>query len=277
VTRVAFVTGASRGIGKASALALAEAGLDVVVTARTAVEGERYDYGSTLASSGARALPGSIARTADEIRARGRRALPIRLDLLDAASLDAAVARVLREWGRIDVLLNNGIYQGPGVMDRLLELPEDALRRVFEGNFFAQLRLTRRVVDHMLERGGGIVIDMSSTAALVDPQAPSGEGGWGFAYGASKSALHRLAGFLHVELGKRGIRAYNVDPGYVATESMREILGENDPIYQQQLRHGSPPEVPAALVAWLATSPEAEALSGQSLHAPSFVRERGLA
>ena len=160
---------------------------------------------------------------------------------LDAASLDAAVARALREWGRIDVLLNNGIYQGPGVMDLLLELPEEALRRVFEGNFFAQLRLTRRVVDHMLERGGGIVIDMSSTAALVDPQAPSGEGGWGFAYGASKAALHRLAGFLHVELGKRGIRAYNVDPGYVATESMREILGENDPIYQQQLRHGSPP------------------------------------
>ena len=276
MTQVAFVTGASRGIGKAASIALAEAGFDVVVTARTVNEGEKYDYGTTAAESAERALPGSIEVTAEEVRKRGRRALPIRLDLLERDTLDAAVAKTLDEWGRIDLLLNNGIYQGAGVMDAFLDLPEDAMRRVFEGNVFAQVHLTRLVLRHMLERGGGTVIDMTSTAATTDPFAPTGEGGWGFAYGASKGALHRMAGFLHVEFGKRGIRAYNVDPGYVATEAQREILGEDDPIYQHQIRHGAPPEVPAAVIAWLATAKEAEELSGQLVFAPGFCRDKQL-
>ncbi|MDJ0849474.1 MAG: SDR family oxidoreductase [Myxococcota bacterium] len=276
MTQVAFVTGASRGIGRAASIALAEAGFDVVVTARTVTEGETYDYGTTAGAPAERALPGSIELTAEEIRKRGRQALPIRLDLLERESLDAAVTKALATWGRIDLLLNNGIYQGAGVMDAFLDLPEDAMRRVFEGNVFAQVHLTRLVVRHMLERGSGTVINMTSTAATTDPFAPTGEGGWGFAYGASKGALHRLAGFLQVELGKRGIRAYNVDPGYVATEAQREILGEDDPIYQHQIRHGAPPEVPAAVIAWLATAQEAEAMGGQLVFAPSFCRDKGL-
>ena len=70
--RVAFVTGASRGIGKASAIALAEAGFDVVVTARTVREGEQYDYGSTREQSRPMSLPGSIELTAEEVRKQGR-------------------------------------------------------------------------------------------------------------------------------------------------------------------------------------------------------------
>ena len=98
------------------------------------------------------------------------------------------------------MLLNNGIYQGPGVMDRFLELSEADLRRVFEGNVFAQLHLTRRVLEPMLERGSGIVINMSSTAGRTSPERPTGEGGWGLAYGTSKGAFHRVAGLLHAEL-----------------------------------------------------------------------------
>lgn len=276
MSQVAFVTGASRGIGKAASLALADAGFDVVVTARTVTEGQKYDYGATAAEPKERALSGSLERTAEEIRTRGRRALPIRLDLLERETLDAAVAETLETWGRIDVLLNNGIYQGAGVMDRFMELPEDAMRRVFEGNVFAPIHLTRRVLRHMLERGRGILINMSSTAGTTDPSAPTGEGGWGFAYGASKGALHRMAGIVQVELGERGIRAYSVDPGYVATEAQREILGADDPIYQHQVAHGAPPEVPAAVIAWLATSPEAEELSGQAIFAPGLCRDKQL-
>jgi len=106
---VAFVTGASRGIGKAGALALADAGYDVVVTARTVKPGDTQHF----AESGRPiALPGSLEETAAEIEKRGQRALPLRLDLLDRKTLDVAVEASLEQWGRIDVLYNNGIYQG---------------------------------------------------------------------------------------------------------------------------------------------------------------------
>lgn len=273
--KVAFVTGASRGLGKASAIALAEVGYDIVVTARTVVEGEKYDYSPTFAHSGARAMPGSIEKTAEEVRKRGREALPIRLDLLDRSSIDAALARTLDEWGHIDLLLNNGIYQGPGVMEPFLALPDDAMKRIFEGNLFAQIHLTQQVVRHMLEQGGGIVINMTSGAALSDPPGPVGRGGWGFAYAASKGAFHRMVGILHVELGKRGVRAYNVNPGYVVTEALRALFGENSDL--DQAHPGAPPEVPARAIAWLASDPGATALAGKTIDAQQLCKERGLA
>jgi NAD(P)-dependent dehydrogenase (short-subunit alcohol dehydrogenase family) len=277
VTKVAFVTGASRGIGRAGALALADAGYDVVVAARTVRAGDRFDYGSTVSEAGTeRALPGSIEEAAEEIEKRGRRALPIRLDLTERATLDAAVDETLHRWGRIDVLLNNGVYQGPGVMDRFLDLPEDKLALVFEGNFFGQVHLTRLVLAHMLERGGGTIVNMTSATASHDPEKPTGEGGWGFAYAASKAALHRMAGILHVELHELGIRAYNLDPGFVITEAQREILGEDNPIYKIQVEYGAPVAVPVAVLVWLLTTDEGRSRSGESFYAPSFCAERGL-
>lgn len=272
--RVAFVTGASRGIGKALAIGLAEAGYDVVVTARTVEEGERYNYSPTLKQANERAMPGSIDITADEVRKRGRDALAIRLDLLDRRSLDAAIEQTLREWGHIDVLVNNGIYQGPGVMDRFLDLPDDVVKTIFEGNVFAQIHLTQKVIAAMLARGGGIIINITSNAALNDPPGPAGEGGWGFAYGASKGAFHRMAGILHVELGQRGIRAYNVEPGLIVTESQIALLGEDNDL----VRHyrGAPPTVMAAAIAWLVTNPEAVAMSGQTIFAQRLCKERQL-
>ncbi len=274
---VAFVTGASRGIGKAGALALAEAGYDVVATARTVVPGDAYDYGATVADAGnPRCMPGSLEETAALIRERGREALPIRLDLLDRSSIDAAVEQSLATWGQIDVLYNNGIYQGAGVMDAFLDLPEDKLGLVFEGNFFAQFHLTRLVLTHMLDRGEGTIVNMTSAAAVSDPERPTGHGGWGFAYGASKGALHRMAGMIHVELNHRGIRAYNIDPGSVPTEAIREILGEDSAIFQMQLEHGTPIEAPAATLVWILTTEEGRSRSGETFVAPQLCAERGL-
>ncbi len=270
----AFVTGASRGIGKASALALADAGFDIAVTARTVTEGERHDYSATVAGSRPSALPGSITRTADEVRARGREALPLRLDLTDIDSVDLAVDAAFAHWGGVDLLLNNGIYQGPGLMDRFLDVPLDAARRIFEGNVFAQIHVTQRVVRNMLERGGGTVINMTSGSALMDPPAPTGEGGWGYAYAASKGAFHRMVGILHVELAGRGIRAFNVNPGYVRTESQKASLGADDPLNEHF--RGNPPEVPAAVVAWLASDPAASELAGETIDAQRLCRKRGL-
>lgn len=272
--KVAFVTGASRGIGKAVAIGLAEIGYDIVATARTVHEGEKYDYSPTVKQENQRAMPGSITATADEVRKRGRKALAIRLDLLDRSSIDAAVEQTLREWGHIDVLVNNGIYQGPGVMDRFLDLSDDVIKKIFEGNVFAQIHLTQLVLRGMLERGGGTVIDITSNAALNDPPGPAGEGGWGFAYGASKGAFHRMAGMLKVELGARGIRAYNVEPGLIVHESQKALLGEDNDL----IRHygGAPVEVMAATINWIVSDPEAASLNGQTIFAQRLCKERPL-
>jgi len=258
--RVAFITGASRGIGRASALALAGAGFDVVVTARTVREGEQYDYGSTRAESRPMALPGSIESTAEAVRATGREALPIRLDLMDRATIDAALEHTWATWGHIDVLLNNGIYQGPGLMEPFANLRVDEAETIFDGNVFAQIHITQRVLAHMLARGrGGRIINMTSGSALIDPPAPAGRGGWGFAYAASKAAFHKLAGILHVEHGGDGIRAFNVNPGFILTEAQKAMHGGDQ---FGGAFAGAGPEVPAAVIAWLATHPDANDLSG---------------
>jgi NAD(P)-dependent dehydrogenase (short-subunit alcohol dehydrogenase family) len=262
--KVAFVTGASRGIGMAASIALAEKGYDVVVTARTLVEGESFD---------GRPLPGSLETTAAAVRDRGRRALALRLDLLEPASMQAALERTLGEWGRIDLLLNNGIYTGPGSMEHFLDLDLERVETLFRANLFSQIRLTQQVLTGMLERGRGIVINMVSAAGLQDPPAPAGSGGWGYAYAASKAAFHRMAGVLKVELAGRGVRFYNVEPGFVVTEAMKL----NDPSGEFAKRFGgAPPEVPAAVVAWLASDPGAEEWDGKTVFAQKLCLELGL-
>ena len=85
-----------------------------------------------------------------------------------------------------------------------------------------------------------------------------------------------MAGFLHVEFNDQGIRAYNVDPGYVPTEAQLARYGKDDPIYQQYISQGAPPEVPAQMLVWLLTNPEAPERSGETFHAPSFAKKHGL-
>jgi NAD(P)-dependent dehydrogenase (short-subunit alcohol dehydrogenase family) len=265
--RRALVTGASRGIGRATALALARAGFDVAVAARTAQEGQ----GRNETTGGS--LPGSIATTCAGVEREGRRALPLYLDLLDYSSIDAAVKAVEREWGGVDLLVNNAVHTAGGSMTHLLDLDADMLRTKFEANVLAQFLVTRAVLPGMLERQAGTIVNVTSAVALTDPTAPAGEGGWGFAYAMSKAAFHRLAGFLAVELGDRGIVAFNVDPGFVVTEAMEVNAG----VHGLEGHYvGAPPSVPAAVIAWLATDPEARSLSGQALRAQKVALEWGL-
>jgi NAD(P)-dependent dehydrogenase (short-subunit alcohol dehydrogenase family) len=268
---VALVTGASRGIGKACAVALAGAGFDVAIAARTVREGEGVTESPTLTGS-PQGLPGSLETTAELVEQAGGRALRVPMDLLDRASLGRGVRAVLGEWGQIDLLLNNAIYTGPGTMSRFLDTPIDELERIFEANVIAPMVLTKLVLPGMLERNRGTIVNMTSAVAEFDPTAPTGEGGWGLGYASSKGAFHRMAGILAVELGPQGILTYNIEPGYVVTERMEIEQGDMFASYG-----GCRPETIGAAVAWVATAAEARALTGTTIRAQPLAKEKGLA
>jgi len=261
-SKVAFITGASRGIGKATALALARKGFDVVVTARTLEEGEAFEHGAR--DSEVRAYPGSLRTTAAEIEALGQRALAIRLDLLDLDSIDAAIEQTYVSWGRIDVLVNNGIYQGPGIMCAVEELTQEQMQKLFQGNVFSQVHLIQRCLPRMRAAGAGCIINVVSESGMIDPPAAIGKGGWGFAYSASKAAFIRLSGVLRVEYADTALSFFNMEPGFVVTEAMQ--MREDKDAFAA-LYGGAPPRVPAEVVAWLATAPEARELNGTTVFA----------
>jgi len=268
----AFVTGASRGIGKAIAVHLARAGFDVALTARTVNEGEEREHSSTLRRSDTSALPGSLASTAALIESAGVRSLTVPADLTDRASVVAAADTVRSLWGPVDVLVNNGRYIGPGHMDRFEDTPLELLDLQLEANVMAPLALTKCVLPGMLERGAGTVVNITSGAGYHDPPAPAGEGGWGLGYAISKGALHRVAGVLALELGPKGIRAYNVQPGLIGTERMAQDMKT----FGFDAAAGAPPDVVGAVVAWLVTDPAAAEPNGRNLESQDVCKELGL-
>lgn len=267
---VALVTGASRGIGRCAAIALARAGCDVVISARTVHEGE----GRADAAPGSVALPGSLDTTAGEITDAGARAHAVAMDLLDRSSVEQTAAVATAVWGRLDILVNNAIYQGSGPMERLDRLSIADAETTIRADYLHQLLLIQLVLPTMLAGGGGSVVNMSSGTARLDPPAPTGQGGWGVAYAAAKAALTRIVPILHVEHGGDGIRAFNVDPGFVVNERMRATAGAGQ--FTEAGFRGVPPEVPGAVVAWLATDPAADRYAGSLVHAQKLCRDLGL-
>ena len=181
------------------------------------------------------------------------------MDVLDRQSVLAAAEEALERFGRIDLLLNNAIYQGPGSMTSLLEIEDDEILRMFEGNVHAQVALIRHLLPTFVAQGGAIVMNMISATARLDPPGKIGKGGWGMAYAMTKAAFERVAPLLMVEHGDAGVVAYSIDPGYVITE--RTIAAQRHAGFEEHFI-GTPPEVVGAAVAWLATDPDAPAEYG---------------
>ncbi|MBW8825241.1 MAG: SDR family oxidoreductase [Acidobacteria bacterium] len=263
---VAMVTGASRGIGQATAVALAHAGFDVAIAARTAREGDGRDDGDF--AKGTRAIEGSLERTAALVEQAGRRALPISFDLVDRAAVEQSVRTVEAEWGGVDVLVNNAVYHH-GSNTLLGDLVASDIDDNITANAIHPLLLVTLVLPHMIERGHGCIVNVVSGAGERDPAAPALAGGWGVLYGMSKAALRRISGVVAVEAGAQGVRCFSVDPGFVKTAVVGALPGFDK-------LDGFPVDVPAAVIAWLATSPEAAALNGQMIAAQTFAQEHGI-
>ena len=270
--RFAVVTGATRGIGRRTALALAESGLDVAVTGRTTVEGAGR-IGPRLAGSGGTAaevevaVPGSLATTAAEIEALGRECLPVALDLTSPDSVLAAAREILQAWGAPAVLVNNAIVHRPH--QRFLDTDPETLIATWTGNFAHQVAFTQALLPAMLEVGG-VVVDVVSSSATNDPPGPPGGGGWGLAYAASKAAFGRIAGAINAEYAGAGVRAFNVDPGFVVTES-GAARGGTEALNEAGFPSADPGAV-GAVVAWLLAAPpgESDRFLGKTIWAPTL-------
>lgn len=264
--KTAFVTGASRGIGAESAVALARCGYDVVITARTAVEGEAHDHVGKMS-----ALPGSLAATAEAIRREGRRALSVQADILDEKSIVAAADQALAEFGGIDLLFNNAVYQGDGNLSPVLDIERAHLESIMQGNFYTPLALVKALLPGMLQRRGGTIINMVSYTAFNNPPAPADRGGWSFAYPASKAALARMAGSLRVEHANSGLRCFNLEPGTVLTEVMK-AAGITEEVLKR-FQACSPAAI-ASVVAWLADNePHADWGAEDVLRGPAIAKQ----
>jgi len=270
MAKKALVTGASRGIGKAIAIALAENGFDVAIAARTLRASDpTHEHTQTVHKKDVRPLPGSLEETAASVEAAGQKALPLRMDLTDLATVDEAVGKLLSEWGGVDVVVNNGRHIGPGLMDTIVDTPIDEYPKFLMAHGVAPIRIVQLLLPPMLERGGGTFVTISSGAGYhFYPESPRP----GLGYRIGKAAGHTLVGSIQAENADKGIRAFNVDPGFVVTE--RNVLDAAE--FGFDPSWGGPPPAIGAAVAWLVTSPEADELQRQNISAQELVLERNL-
>ncbi|MCW2523428.1 MAG: family NAD(P)-dependent oxidoreductase [Frankiales bacterium] len=270
MSKQALVTGGSRGIGKAIALALAENGYDVAIAARTLRASDPTpEHSQTIHKQDVRPLPGSVEETAEAVEKLGQKALPLKMDLTDLASVESAIKTLLDEWGGVDVVVNNGRHIGPGLMDTIAETPIEQYPLFMMAHGVAPIRITQLLAPAMIARGGGTFVTISSGAGYeFYPEQPKP----GLGYRIGKASGHTLVGSIQAEYGDQGINAYNVNPGFVLTERNSLDVEEFgfDPAW------AGPPAAVGAAVAWLVTSPEAPALQRQNLDAQPLALERNL-
>ena len=185
--QVAVVTGAGRGIGRAIALKFAAAGADVVCVSRTVENSEK---------------------TAGEVKAAGRRAWAVAVDVSDSAAVSAAAERILAETGRVDILVNNAGVTRDGLLMRMSDADWDT---VMNTNLKGAFSFTKAFSRGFLKQRSGRIINISSIIGLIGNAGQAN-------YAASKAALLGFTKSCAKELGSRGITANAIAPGFIETD-----------------------------------------------------------
>ncbi|MDG2001982.1 MAG: SDR family NAD(P)-dependent oxidoreductase [Novosphingobium sp.] len=260
--KVALVVGASRGMGKRMALELAEQGADIAIAARTDRPGQSD-------------VSGTIHETADEIRALGCRALPVRVDLADSGQIEEMLSTTLDHFGHIDILVHSVQYMGPGYLSHFLDTTAEQLELQIKVNLLSAMHATRLVAPGMAERGGGLVVLISSAAGTTENPNMPGEGSTGLGYPVTKAGLNRFVSAVEKELRPHNVAVVAVDPGFTLSEHVTE--GAVDQVYNGwplEWAHGI--EVPATTVRELCCASDPMAFSGQVVVAADYVKEHGL-
>ena len=209
--KVAIVSGASRGLGKAIAIGLAVQGVHVVVAARS----------ETLKNVN---LPGTISQTVSEIEAAGGRALPVRCDVTDEKSVGEMVAQTIRTFGRVDILVNNA---GVAFYYPVVDTPYSRWDLVLKVNLHGTFLCSKAVLPAMIGQKSGSIINISSLSA---DERDEGLVPTGVAYGVAKAAVDRFTWGLAAEVGRHNIAVNSIKPKTpVDTEGMRFWLKGNEP------------------------------------------------
>ena len=228
--RVALLSGAGRGIGAASALALAEAGADIAVLARSADQ---------------------IESVAERARAMGRRAIAVPTDANDPDAVEAAVARTIAELGRLDTVVS---VVGGSMPQPFMNTSDKDLRNAFENNVVNGLRLVRACVPHLVDAAGG---EVGASSIVMVSSAIGHVVGRGYvAYGSAKASLDHAVRLMAADLNPK-IRVNAVAPGAILTEAL-EVVAAN-PALKKTIEDATPlhrlgePDDIAAAVLYLAS------------------------
>jgi NAD(P)-dependent dehydrogenase (short-subunit alcohol dehydrogenase family) len=261
--KVALVVGASRGMGKQMALELAGRGADLAIAARTAAASESE-------------LPGTIAATAEEIKALGRRAEAIKVDLEAGPEVDAVVDRVLEAFGHLDIFVYSVQYHGPGYWDSFADTTIEQLEAQMVVNTMAAVRICKLVVPHMVERGSGIIVLVTSTAAYYEHGLLPGENGQtGLGYPIAKAALSRFVPALAKEVKPHGVSVVGLDPGWTLSEHVQaEVV--NREFRGMDIDMSVPMVVPAKAAAYLCTCDDPMSYTGLDLKASDLAVQHEL-
>lgn len=203
--KVALVTGASRGIGKACALALAERGYDIAV-----------NYNSNEAAAN---------ETVELIEKLGRRAAAIKADTADLTAVKAMFRQVVTEFGGLDVLVNNA-----GIVDDafLLMLTEESLSRSLDVNIKGYFHCAQQAALKMMKKRNGVIINISSVSSLMALPGQS-------VYSATKGAINSMTATLAKELAPYGIRVNAIAPGFIETDMINAVPDEKKEEYLKNI------------------------------------------
>lgn len=262
MTKVALVTGASRGAGRGIARGLGELGYTVYVTGRTVTTGDAKGWDGTV-------LPGTVAETAAEVTAAGGKGIAVMCDHADDAQVAAVFEQIMREQGRLDILVNNATYMHPQLIEKkpfwekeiaAVDILNVGLRSAYVASWHA--------AKIMVKQGSGIIAFGSSFGGSCYMHGP--------AYGAQKAGLDKFAHDMEHDLRGTGVAIVSIWMGPLRTERANIAAETNPEQYEDFLKTAENPEFIGHIIDAIDKAENRDELSGQTLIAAEIAEELGV-